>query len=136
MPLEESENDVGAFLAVFSALLLDNALRLDETVGIVTDYVMATKPSRDLVVTLQSFDRLKQEFEALGEALTRYAEAHNSAPMSGNERAQLAHNVIAGITVHDLKERLLNRLQDDLADLPLPVISPEQAAEVGLDVVY
>ncbi len=136
MPLEESENDVGAFLAVFSALLLDNALRLDETVGIVTDYVMATKPSRDLVVTLQSFDRLKQEFEALGEALTRYAEAHNSAPMSGDERAQLARNVIAGITVHDLKERLLNRLQDDMADLPLPVITPEQAAEIGLDVVY
>jgi len=136
VPLEESENDVGAFLAVFSALLLDNALRLDETVGIVTDYVMATKPSRDLVVTLQSFDRLKQEFEALGEALTRYAEAHNSAPMSGDERAQLARNVIAGITVHDLKERLLNRLQDDMADLPLPVITPEQAAEIGLDVVY
>ena len=111
MPAEEPNNDVGAFLAVFSALLLDNALRLDETVGVVTDYVMATKPSRDLVVTLQGFDRLKQEFEALGEALTRYAEAHNSAPMSGDERAQLALNVIAGITVHDLKERLLSRLQ-------------------------
>jgi hypothetical protein len=133
---EESENDVGAFLAVFAALLLDNVLRLDETVGTVTDYVMATKPSRDLVVTLQSFDRLKQEFEALGEALTRYAEAHNSAPLSQDERAQLAHNVIAGITVHDLKERLLDRLQDDLPDLPLPVISAEQAAEVGIDIVY
>lgn len=136
MPLEESENDVGAFLAVFAALLLDNVLRLDETVGTVTDYVMATKPSRDLVVTLQGFDRLKQEFEALGEALTRYAEAHNSAPLSAEERSQLEQNVIAGITVHDLKERLLSRLQEDMPDLPLPVISPEQAAEVGIDVVY
>jgi len=60
---EEYDNDVGAFLAVFAALLLDNALRLDETVGRVTDFVMASKPNRDLVVTLQSFDRLKQEFE-------------------------------------------------------------------------
>jgi hypothetical protein len=134
--LAESDSDDGAFLAVFAALLLDNVLRLDETVGTVTDYVMATKPSRDLVVTLQSFDRLKQEFEALGEALTRYAEAHSSAPLSAAERTQLAQNVIAGITVHDLKERLLNRLQDDLPDLPLPVITPEQAAEVGIDVVY
>lgn len=132
----ESNSDNGAFLAVFAALLLDNVLRLDETVGTVTDYVMATKPSRDLVVTLQSFDRLKQEFEALGEALTRYAEAHSSAPLSAGERAQLAQSVIAGITVHDLKERLLNRLQDDLPELPLPVITPEQAAEVGIDVVY
>ncbi|MDO8877536.1 MAG: hypothetical protein Q7V40_15735 [Pseudolabrys sp.] len=133
---EESDSDDGAFLAVFAALLLDNVLRLDETVGTVTDYVMATKPSRDLVVTLQAFDRLKQEFEALGDALTRYAEAHNAEPLSADQRSQLEQKVIAGITVHDLKERLLSRLEADLPDLPLPAISPEQAAEVGIDVVY
>ncbi|MDP2298750.1 MAG: hypothetical protein Q8M24_25205 [Pseudolabrys sp.] len=121
---------------MFAALLLDNVLRLDETVGTVTDYVMATKPSRDLVVTLQAFDRLKQEFEALGDALTRYAEAHNAEPLSADQRSQLEQKVIAGITVHDLKERLLSRLEADLPDLPLPAISPEQAAEVGIDVVY
>lgn len=136
MTREESDSDDGAFLAVFAALLLDNVLRLDETVGTVTDYVMASKPSRDLVVTLQAFDRLKQEFEALGDALTRYAEAHNAAPLNADQRSQLEQNVIAGITVHDLKERLLSRLEPDLPDLPLPAISPEQAAEVGIDVVY
>lgn len=136
MTPEESDSDDGAFLAVFAALLLDNVLRLDETVGRVTDFVMASKPSRELIVTLQSFDRLKQEFEALGDALTRYAEAHNAAPLSVEERSQLEQNVIAAITVHDLKERLLSRLQDDLPDLPAPEISPEQAAEVGIDVVY
>ncbi len=136
MTPEETDNDVGAFLAVFAAMLLDNVLRLDETVGTVTGYVMATKPSRDLVVTLQSFDRLKQEFEALGEALTRYAEAHNAAPLNAEEHSQLQESVIAGITVADLKDRLLSRLQDDLRDTSLPSISPEQAAEVGVDVVY
>ena len=136
MTPEEYDNDVGAFLAVFAALLLDNALRLDETVGRVTDFVMASKPSRDLVVTLQSFDRLKQEFEALGDALTRYAEAHNAAPLNAEEHSQLQENVIAGITVADLKDRMLSRLQDDLPELPAPAISPEQAAEIGVDVVY
>jgi hypothetical protein len=136
MSIGESENDFGAFISVFAALLLDNVVRLDETVGTVTDYVMATKPNRSVVVVMQSFDRLKQEFEALGEALTRYAEAHNAAPLSAGERVQLAHNVIAGITVHDLKERLLSRLQDDLVELPLPFITPEQAAEIGVDVIY
>jgi uncharacterized membrane protein YccC len=133
---EEYDNDVGPFLAVFAALLLDNALRLDETVGRVTDFVMASKPSRELIVTLQSFDRLKQEFEALGDALTRYAEAHNAAPLNAEEHSQLQENVIAGITVADLKDRMLSRLQDDLPDLPAPAITPEQAAEIGVDVVY
>jgi len=133
---EETDSDVGAFLAVVAAMLLDNVLRLDETVGTVTDYVMATKPSRDLVVTLQSFDRLKQEFEALGEALTRYAEAHSAAPLNAEEHSQLQDSVIAGITVADLKDRLLSRLQDDMPDLLTSAISPEQAAEVGVDVVY
>ena len=136
MTPEEYDNDVGAFLAVFAALLLDNALRLDETVGRVTDFVMASKPSRELIVTLQSFDRLKQEFEALGDALTRYAEAHNAAPLNAEEYSQLQENVIAGITVADLKDRMLSRLQDDLPDLPAPAITPQQAAEIGVDVVY
>jgi hypothetical protein len=30
----------------------------------------------------------------------------------------------------------LSRLQDDLPDLPAPAITPEQAAEIGVDVVY
>ncbi len=136
MTPEESDNDVGAFLAVFAALLLDNVLRLDETVGRVTDFVMASKPSRELVVTLQSFDRLKQEFEALGDALTRYAEATNSAPMSTEARSQLEQDIIEGITVADLKDRLLSRLQEDLPEFSAPPISAEQAAEVGVDVVY
>jgi hypothetical protein len=119
--VEESENDVGAFLAVFAALLLDNVLRLEETVGRVTDLVMGLgRPDREMIVTLQSFDRLKQEFEALG----------------GEERAQLEQNVIAAITVADLKDRLLRRLQDDLPEVVAPQISELVAAEIDVDVVF
>jgi len=135
--VQESTNDVGAFLAVFAALLLDNVLRLDETVGQVTDLVMGSgKPDRELIVTLQSFDRLKQEFEALGDALTRYAEATNATPLGGEERAQLGQNVIAAITVADLKDRLVQRLQPELPEIAAPPISELVLADVDVDVVF
>ena len=137
MTAEEPTNDTGAFLAVFAALLLDNVLRFEETVGRVTDLVMSIcRPDREMIVTLQSFDRLKQEFEALGDALTRYAEATNATPLGGEERAQLEQNVIATITVADLKDRLLRRLQDDLPEVGAPPISDLILAEVDVDVVF
>jgi hypothetical protein len=130
-------NDVTAFLAVFAALLLDNVVRLDETVGQVTDLVMGNgRPNREMIVTLQHFDRLKQEFEALGEALTRYAEAANTTQMDDDEHAELKHNIISAITVTDLKDRLLRRLQYDLPEIVAPEISAQELVEVGVDVVF
>jgi hypothetical protein len=134
----ESADNVGAFLAVFAALLLDNVLRLEETVGRVTDLIMSSgRPDRELVVTLQSFDRLKQEFEALGDALTRYAESTNTIPQDGEERIQLGQEVISAITVADLKDRLLYRLQEQLPDLAnMPKIMEIDNTQVDVDVVY
>jgi hypothetical protein len=135
---KESADNVGAFLAVFAALLLDNVLRLEETVARVTDLIMSSgRPDRELVVTLQSFDRLKQEFEALGDALTRYAESTNAVPPDGEERVQLGEEVISGITVADLKDRLLHRLKEQLPDLAnTPKIMEIDNAQVDIDVVY
>ena len=129
---------MGAFLAVFAALLLDNVLRLEETVGRVTDLIMSSgRPDRELVVTLQSFDRLKQEFEALGDALTRYAESTNAIPSAGEERIQLGQEVISAITVADLKDRLLYRLKEQLPDLAnMPKIMDPDNTQVDVDVVY
>ena len=133
----EPASDVGAFLAVFAALLLDNVVRLDETVGQVTDLVMGSgRPSREMIVTFQHFDRLKQEFEALGDALTRYAEATNAAQMNGDERAELERSIISAITVTDLKDRLLRRLQNDLPQTAAPDISDRELEEVGVDVEF
>lgn len=137
MTVQEPASDVGAFLAVFAALLLDNVVRLDETVGQVTDLVMGSgRPSREMIVTFQHFDRLKQEFEALGDALTRYAEATNAAQMNGDERAELERSIISAITVTDLKERLLRRLQNDLPQTEAPEIPDRELAEVGVDVEF
>jgi hypothetical protein len=134
----ESADNVGAFLAVFAALLLDNVLRLEETVGRVTDLIMSSgRPDRELVVTLQSFDRLKQEFEALGDALTRYAESTNAIPPDGEERVQLGQEVISAITVADLKNRLLFRLKEQLPDLAdMTKITDIDNTQVDVDVVY
>lgn len=130
-------NDVGSFLAVFAALLLDNVLRLDETVGRVTDMVIASgRPDKDLVVELQSFDRLKQEFEALGDALTRYAESTNSVPPAGEERAQLGQEVIGAITLAELKDRLLSRLQEEMPEIAAPATSQQLASELDVDVEF
>jgi hypothetical protein len=136
--VSESTDNVGAFLAVFAALLLDNVLRLEETVGRVTDLIMSSgRPDRELVVTLQSFDRLKQEFEALGDALTRYAESTNSIPAAGEERVQLGEEVISAITVADLKDRLLYRLKEQPSDLAnMSKIMEIDNTQVDVDVVY
>ena len=132
-----SSNDVGSFLAVFAALLLDNVLRLDETVGRVTDMVIASgRPDKDLVVELQSFDRLKQEFEALGDALTRYAESTNSIPPAGQERAQLGQEVIGAITLAELKDRLLSRLQEEMPEVAASAMSQKLHAELDVDVEF
>jgi hypothetical protein len=128
--VQDQSSDVGAFIAVFAALLLDNVVTLEETVSRVSDLVMGSgRPDRELIVTLQSFDRLKQEFEALGEALIRYAEAATSA--AGREdHAQLGRDVIAAISVADLKNRLLSRL-----DVALPLVSAHSMADVPIDEV-
>ncbi len=132
-----SNNDVGSFLAVFAALLLDNVLRLDETVGRVTDMVIASgRPDKDLVVGLQSFDRLKQEFEALGDALTRYAESTNSVPPAGEERAQLGQEVIGSITLAELKDRLLRRLLEEMPEVAAPALPQQLHAELDVDVEF
>jgi hypothetical protein len=128
--VQDQSSDVGAFIAVFAALLLDNVVTLEETVSRVSDLVMGSgRPDRQLIVTLQSFDRLKQEFEALGDALIRYAGAANG--IAGREdHAQLGRDIIAAISVADLKNRLLSRL-----DIALPLVSAPSMADVPVDEV-
>ena len=132
MIVPEAGNDVRAFLSVLAALLLDNTLRLEETAGRVTELIMSSgRPDREMVVTLQSFDRLKQEFEALGDALARYAESANALPQVGEDRHQLGREVIATIVLADLKDRLLTKLQGDL-----PTMSSPPMSEADVDVKF
>lgn len=137
MTTKESAGDTGALLTVFATLLLDSVNSLDETVGQVTDLVIGNgQPSREMIVTLQSFDRLKQEFEALAQALTRYVAVIDTSGFNDSGLVVLEQQVVAGITVGELKERFLNRLRDGLPDIAIPRISDQELASVGIDVVY
>src|SRR5262245_28200328 len=130
-------NDDETCLVVCAAFMQEHVLRLDETVGRVTDMVIASgRPDKELVVELQSFDRLKQEFEALGDALTRYAESTNSVPPAGEERAQLGQEVIGAITLAELKDRLLSRLQEEMPEIAAPAMSQQLHAELDVDVEF
>jgi hypothetical protein len=106
------------FLSAVASLMRDTVLRFEETVCRVTDLVTSQdgRAGRNMIVALQDFDRLQQEFGALGEALARYAST--AGPRSAEEaRIRLGRDVIAPISIADLKERLLRHLQGEAIDL-------------------
>lgn len=136
MTVRGPANDLSAFLATFAALLLENVWRFEETANRVTDLVMGSgRRDRELIVTLQGFDRLKQEFEALGDALARYAASINAMTPIDVERAQLGRDIIAAISVADLKDRLLQRIESHGSSLN-PQLADPDSAEVDVDVVF
>jgi hypothetical protein len=120
-------------LKVLSTLFLDNVRHLEDTVSQVTDLITRDgRPDKELIVTLQSFDRLKQEFEALGGALAHYADAAKG-PLSGEALAEFGRQVIGTIALADLRVRLLDRLQPAA---PAVTLSDPPAEEIDVDVVF
>jgi hypothetical protein len=131
-------SEVAALLGVLATLFLDNVRELEDTVARVTDLVMRdSKPDRELIVTLQGFDRLKQEFEALSGALARYADStHTLLPLANDEpRQPFGRDVIDDITLADLKERFLDRLENGLGTVFQPLPEPSED-ELEVDVVF
>lgn len=129
--------EIAALLGVLATLFLDNVRNLDDTVTQVTELVMREgRPSRELIVTLQSFDRLKQEFEALGGALARYAESTTSIPLFGEERTQFGRDVINAISLADLKDRFHDRMDSSLPQAPSITLIEPDSSEVEIDVIF
>ncbi len=129
--------EIAALLGVLATLFLDNIRHLDDTVTKVTDLVMQeVRPSRELIVTLQNFDRLKQEFEALSGALSRYAESTTSVPLFGEERTQFGRDVINAISLADLKDRFHDRMDSNLPALPPIVLNDPDPGELEIDVIF
>ncbi len=130
--------EVAALLGVLATLFLDNVRELEDTVARVTHLVMRDgKPDRELIMTLQSFDRLKQEFEALSGALARYAESTHTMLPSGNEapRQPFGRDVIHSIVLSDLRERFLGRLENGLGTVFQPPSEPSDD-ELEVDVIF
>jgi len=135
--LEGALSDIAALLGVLATLFLDNVRELEDTVARVTELITRDgRPDRELIVTLQSFDRLKQEFEALSGALARYAESTNMLPAtSDGPREPFGRDVIHDITLADLKERFLDRLENGAGTALQPLPEPPES-EVEIDVIF
>jgi len=119
--------DLQGFLPAVAGLLHDTVARLEETVGRVTDMVTAQRgrAGPDLVVALQDFDRLQQEFVALGNALKRYAAASDNAVSVRDGHAEFGH-IVAAIEIGDLRERFLSRLQGNAIEFFVPLQADEE----------
>ena len=122
-------DDMGAFLAAVAILQRETVSRFEETVSRLTNLATmgAGRSDRDLIMTLQDFDRLQQEFAALGEVLARFGIAMDGLTPSGEISDRLDRDVIAGISIGDLKERLLRYYRSDEADSDASMVILDEA---------
>src|SRR5262249_52617795 len=118
------------FLDAVATMMRQTVERFEDTVGRISELVVtrSERPDRNLIVALQDFDRLQQEFAALGDVI-----AYFSATTSGHPPAEAwadhhGHRAIAAITVADLRDRLVRHLKGAAHDLG--------AAEESEDVVF
>jgi hypothetical protein len=110
-----SEGNPGIFIAGVAGLLRETVQRFETISSGVSDAVMsrASMQDRDLIVTLQAFDRLQQEFVAVADVLSHYSGALGDPLSDGSGHARGEEEAIAAIAVSDLKQRLLDHLRRD-----------------------
>ena len=112
---------IRTFLAVMADELRDTAARLQVTVDRVTEIaaLRTGETDREFVMTLQDFDRLHQEFTAIATVLEQVASRAAERGPHGASHDHPIRDVIAGISLADLKERLLRHISmADLLALP------------------
>jgi hypothetical protein len=109
---DSSAVDLNAFLPALAGMLRETICRFEDTANRVSDLILQQREqaSLDLIIALQDFDRLQQEFSALGDALLRYIAATDPTVAPG-QNGVAEQDVIAGILLEDMRQRLLRRLQ-------------------------
>jgi hypothetical protein len=108
-------------LAALASILRDSTGRFEQTSDRITQLVVARESGSgvDIIVALQEFDRLRQDFEAIEGILAGCAQAiERAAP---GEQGHPLRDVIAEVPVVDFKNRLARRLawisQENSADV-------------------
>ena len=124
---QKARLDLRALLSAVAGLLHETAIRFEDTASRVAELEMtrSARPNRDLIMTLQDFDRLQQELVALGDVLARCAAASDDTLSFHDGHAEFGH-LIATVSVGQLRERLLCRLQGKSADLLVPLQPGEE----------
>jgi hypothetical protein len=97
-------------LATLASILRDSTGRFEETSDRIAQLVVAreTGSGVDIIVALQEFDRLRQDFEAIEGILAGCAQAIERAAAS--ESGRPLRDVIGEIPVVDFKTRFARRL--------------------------
>ena len=97
-------------LAALASILRDSTGRFEQTSDRIAQLVVAreTGSGVDIIVALQEFDRLRQDFEAIEGILAGCAQAIERP--ATNEPGHPFRDVIAEIPVVDFKTRLARRL--------------------------
>jgi hypothetical protein len=97
-------------LATLASILRDSTGRFEETSDRIAQLVVAreTGSGVDIIVALQEFDRLRQDFEAIEGILAGCAEAIERA--AANQNGRPLREVISEIPVVDFKTRFARRL--------------------------
>lgn len=114
-------DEIGTFLTVMATELREIARRLQATVDRITEIaaLRSGETDREFVIALQDFDRLNQEFTAIATVLGEVASRSGEKWLRTAVDDHPVKDVIAGISLADLKERLLRHISmSDLLALP------------------
>ena len=105
-------DNVKKFLSVMATELHETILRLERTTARVTELtaLRTARPDRDLVVALQDFDRLQQEFVSFADTFASAAAKSPESWQQSNEDGHPAGDAVAKIPLTDLKARILRQL--------------------------
>jgi hypothetical protein len=113
--------EIATFLAATATVLRETVVQFEKTTSRITEGVLARPghADRELIVTLQDFDRLQQEFATLAEVLTHAASKSSASWLRAEGGGHPAEDAIARISIADLKERLMRRLGVSMMELTL-----------------
>jgi hypothetical protein len=106
-------DNIRTFLSVMATELHETILRLERTTARVTELtaLRSNRPERELVVALQDFDRLQQEFVSFAEVFALAAvKSLESWQRTAAQDGHPTEDEIAKIPLTDLKSRLLRQL--------------------------
>lgn len=125
--------DMSAFLGTLATLLRETIARFEQTTGRVSDMVIAHtgRADPDLVVALQDFDRLQQEFSAVGEVLSRMEATINGAWPTDVPAADLQSELLKTVTFADLRKRLSQHFEQQDGEATKGSSLPDDVALVA-----
>jgi hypothetical protein len=129
-PGRSPTDDIKTFLAAISVVLRETVGGFEDTVTRVTE-ITAMRPGkadRELVVALQSFDRLQQEFASLGDVLAKLSALSDERSLLGEAGpTEPGYDVLSTIAIADLKDRLSRQLRSFSIDLGTNSPSTDEA---------